>query len=138
MDGPTHNVVRPGDTLLSVQARGDGADLLLERDQEQLVVHVEAAAQSLEAGRQLLQQSGERQVDPHGVRPIDHWRDESYSYCVLEAADADAVCQQHADHGVPCDDLHTVERSSGEPAIPAEDERLVRAAMEDIWHSSVA
>ena len=93
---------------------------------------------SAEVGRRLLQQSGHRQVDPHGVRPIDHWRDESYLYCVLDAPDADAVCQHHADQGVPCEDLHPVETPSGTPSIPAEDERLVRAAIEDIWQTRVS
>jgi hypothetical protein len=89
-------------------------------------------------GRQLLRQSAEQQVDPHGVRPIDHWRDASYLYCVLEAPDAQAVHQHHADHGLSCDDLHSVERPSGAPSIPAEDERLVRAAIADIWHTRVS
>jgi Protein of unknown function (DUF4242) len=89
-----------------------------------------------EVGRQFLQESGARQVDPHGVQPIDHWRDDSYLYCVLEAPNADAVCQHHADHGVSCDDLHLVEAPSEAPSVPAEDDRLVRAAIEDIWHMS--
>ena len=47
-----------------------------------------------EVGQQLLRQSGERQVDPHGVRSVDHWREEGYLYCVLEAPDADAVSRR--------------------------------------------
>ena len=91
----------------------------------------------LEVARRLLQQSGERQVDPHRVRPIDHWRDDNYVYCVQDAPDADAVCRYHADHGAPCEDLHPVGMPSGVQPIPAEDERLVRAAIEDIWHTRV-
>ena len=96
-----------------------------------------ADALPLEVGQQLLQHSGERQVGPHGVRWVDHWREEGYLYCVLEAPNAYAVCQHHADRGVPCNDLHPVELRPGVPSVPAEDTRAVRAAIENIWHTSV-
>jgi hypothetical protein len=44
-----------------------------------------ADALAPEVARQFLQQSGERQVDPHRVQLIDHWCDESHLYCVVEA-----------------------------------------------------
>jgi hypothetical protein len=37
---------------------------------------------------------------------------------VLEAPNADAVCQHHADRRVPCNDLHPVELRSGVPSFP--------------------
>jgi Protein of unknown function (DUF4242) len=91
-----------------------------------------ADALSPEVDQQFLQQSSERQVDPHvGVHLIDHWRDERHLYCVVEAPDAEAVYHYHADHGLPCDDLHVIE------SAPGEDDRLVRAAIEAIWHTRV-
>jgi hypothetical protein len=59
--------------------------------------------------RQLRVEARHQIRDQHGVRVLGQWIEDETIYCILDALDAAAACQHHADHGLPCDDLHAVE-----------------------------
>jgi hypothetical protein len=63
-------------------------------------------------------------VDKHGAQPLGHWLADEVIYCVLRAPSREAFCRHHADHGLPCDDVHP---------IAGADMDLVRAVIAELW-----
>ena len=73
--------------------------------------------------------------DARGVRPTAHWCGDGVIYCILDAPDADAACQHHADRGLPCDDLHTIEELDGRAPISDEHQARVRRVIRGLCQS---
>ena len=63
-------------------------------------------------------------VAEHGAQPLGHWLLDGVIYCVLRAPSLEAFCRHHADHGLPCDDVHP---------IAGADMDLVRTAIAELW-----
>ncbi len=86
--------------------------------------------------RQMHRERRNHVMDPNGVRAIGHWVEDGAIYCILDAPDADAACQHHADRGLPCDDLQVV--IGLEERAPTSDnyQARVRAAIRWLWHSA--
>jgi hypothetical protein len=63
-------------------------------------------------------------VDAHGAQPLGHWLVDGVIYCVLRAPSQQAFCRHHADHRLPCDDVHP---------IAGADVHFVRAAIAELW-----
>jgi hypothetical protein len=74
--------------------------------------------------QQMYLEAVQRLVDEHGVQPLGHWLADGVLYCVLRAPSLQAVCQHHADHNLPCDDVHP---------IAGADMDLVRAVIAELW-----
>jgi hypothetical protein len=73
--------------------------------------------------------------DARGVRPTAHWLEDGVIYCILDAPDADAACQHHAERGISCDDLHAIEDLKGRAPTSDKDRARVRNAIRRLWHS---
>jgi (2Fe-2S) ferredoxin len=71
----------------------------------------------------------------HGVKPVAHWLEDGVIYCIVEAADVEAVCQHHAQRGLRCDDLHLISGVSVQQPISAADRAALSAAIDAIWHT---
>ena len=63
-------------------------------------------------------------VDEHGAQPLGQWFTDGAIYCVLRAPSLEALCQHHAERGLPCDDVHP---------IAGADMDLVRAVIAELW-----
>jgi hypothetical protein len=85
-----------------------------------------------EAFCRLVREAEEHQPESRGVRLVGLWLDDGGLYCVLQAPDAESVRRAHAERGLPCDDLHELDGLSGKRPNSAEDERVVRAAIQGI------
>jgi Protein of unknown function (DUF4242) len=92
-----------------------------------------AEAVSDEAFSRALLEADEHKVDAYGVLVLGHWLASGRLYCVLEASDAQAVREQHAALGLPCDDLREVEALSVTWPLSAEDDARVRASIAAAW-----
>ena len=85
--------------------------------------------------RQLTQEARDGHLDVHGVRPIGHWLEDGWLYCVLEAPNLTALCQHHDAHGLACNTVRELDGLHGSRPIPTEDHERVRAAIETYWHT---
>ena len=47
-------------------------------------------------------------VEEHGAQPLGYWLTDGVISCVLRAPSLEAFCRHHADHGLPCDDVHPI------------------------------
>jgi hypothetical protein len=74
--------------------------------------------------------------DRNGTLPLAHWIDDQAVYCILEAPDAQAVCDHHHRRGMGCSDLHPIAGLSGRRPLTGADVARVRAAIARIWHIS--
>jgi hypothetical protein len=81
----------------------------------------------------LVREAEEHQVESRGVRLLGLWLDDGGLYCVVQAADAESVRRAHAERGLPCDDLHELDGLPSTRPVSAENERMVRAAIQAIW-----
>ena len=63
-------------------------------------------------------------VDEHGAQPLGHWLTDGVIYCVLRAPSQEAFCRHHADHGLPCEDIHQ---------IAGADMDIVRTVVAELW-----
>jgi hypothetical protein len=72
-------------------------------------------------------------VDQHGAQPLAHWVTDGVIYCIMQAPDQEAFCRHHADHGLPCDELHPITGLRGSHPLSADETQLVRAALADLW-----
>jgi (2Fe-2S) ferredoxin len=72
-------------------------------------------------------------VDEHGVQPLAHWVTDGVIYCVVRAPSVKALCQHHAERGLPCEDLRPITRLRGRNhPLSAKETQLVRAAI-NLW-----
>jgi hypothetical protein len=62
--------------------------------------------------RRLLEEVRCQAADSHGVRVISYLLEDATLYCVIEAPDADAVAQHHAERNLTCSGLHRLNLSS--------------------------
>jgi hypothetical protein len=85
--------------------------------------------------RRLTQEAREAQADAGGVRPIGHWLEDGWLYCVLDAPDMAAVCQHHEAHGLACTTVREMEGLDGRRPVSPSDHERVRAAIETYWHT---
>jgi hypothetical protein len=76
-------------------------------------------------------------VDTHGVQPLGHWLTDGVIYCVLQAPGAEAVCQHHADHGLPCDDGHPIAGLRGSHPLSVQEMQLVDAVQVEATSGAV-
>ena len=63
-------------------------------------------------------------VDKHGVQALQRWITNGVVYCVMQAPSQEAFYRYHADHDLPCDDVH--------PIVGA-DMDIVRAVVGELW-----
>jgi (2Fe-2S) ferredoxin len=82
---------------------------------------------------QMHQEAMRGSVDQHGVQPLAHWVTDGVIYCVVQAPDAEAFCQHHAERGLPCDELHPIPGLHGSHPLSADETQLVRAVLTDLW-----
>jgi hypothetical protein len=92
-------------------------------------------ALSRELRRLLMLEVRADRVDADGVRPLSYWLEDGWLYCVVEAPSIDAVCKHHAARALACYSIRRIDGLRGTRPSSAEDERLVRAAIEGIWHT---
>jgi Protein of unknown function (DUF4242) len=92
-----------------------------------------AATVSREVRRQLTHEARAHERDVHGVRPIGHWLEDGWLYCVLEAPSVAAVRQHHDAHGLASDTARELDGVDGGRPIAAEDNQRVRAAINTYW-----
>ena len=97
-----------------------------------------AATVPHEVRRQLTHEARERHLDVHGVRPIGHWLEDGWLYCVLDAPTVAAVCEHHDAHGLGCNTVRELDGLQGSRPILTEDHERVRAAIENYWHTPEA
>jgi len=74
-------------------------------------------------------------VDPSGTRPLAHWVEDQYFYCVAAAPGAEAFCEHHTSRQLPCDDVHPLEGLRGTRPLTGEEMGIVRTAITAIWHA---
>ena len=84
---------------------------------------------------QLLLEVRHQLRDARGLRPLGQWIEDETIYCVVEAPNDHAVCEHHAERGLPCDDLHAITDLEGQYPLSERDQAVVRAAIERLWHS---
>ncbi len=72
-------------------------------------------------------------IDAHGVKLIAHWLEDEVIYCVVEAADEEAVCRHHAQRGLPCDDLHVIDGVRVQQPMSDADRLALGGAIAKIW-----
>ena len=74
-------------------------------------------------------------LDPSGAKPVAHWVEDGVIYCLLEAPDREAVCAHHACRGLPCDDVHLIPGLRESRPTSRQEQAIVRAAIDGLWHS---
>jgi hypothetical protein len=94
-----------------------------------------AATVSPEQRRRLTQEARAGQPDIGGARPIGHWLEDGWLYCVLEAPDLAAVCEHHHAHGLACTSVRGLDGLDGSRPISRADHERVRAAIGNYWHA---
>jgi hypothetical protein len=71
-----------------------------------------------------------------GTRPIarwvGQWAEDGVIYCILEAPDAVAACQHHVDRGLPCEEIHVIDKLDERAPTSEEHKATVRAAIDDL------
>jgi hypothetical protein len=82
---------------------------------------------------QLRREAAQGLVDPHGAQPLAHWLTDGVLYCVMQAPSQGAVCQHHAEHGLPCDDLHPIAGLRGSHPLSAAELQRVHALIAELW-----
>jgi hypothetical protein len=73
-------------------------------------------------------------VDASGTKPLANWIEDGIIYCILVAPADDAVCQHHAARGLDCDDVHLMTELREMRRPSREDQAVVRAAIDALWH----
>jgi Protein of unknown function (DUF4242) len=94
-----------------------------------------AAAVSHEQRRRLTEEARAGQLDPGGARPIGHWLEDGWLYCVLEAPNIDAVSEHHHAHGLACASVREIDGLDGSRPISRADHERVRTAIGNYWHT---
>ncbi|MBV8718546.1 MAG: DUF4242 domain-containing protein, partial [Chloroflexi bacterium] len=56
-----------------------------------------------------------------GALPLGNWVEDGTIYCLLDAADEEAVCRHHRERGVRCEDLHPLSGISGIQPLSGKD-----------------
>jgi Protein of unknown function (DUF4242) len=93
------------------------------------------AVVSFETRHRLRREAMHGLVDPSGTKPLAHWIEDGVIYCVLQAPDRTAVCAHHAHLGLSCDDVHPMTDLHEIRPTSREDQAVVRAAIDRLWHT---
>jgi hypothetical protein len=94
-----------------------------------------ATTVSHELRRRLTEEARSGQRDAGGARPVGHWLEDGWLYCVLVAPNMGAVCEHHEAHGLAHTTVREMDGLHGRRPISSEDHELVRAAIENYWHA---
>jgi len=93
---------------------------------------------SHEQRRRLTEEARADHPDAGGARPIGHWLEDEWVYCVLEAPNIAAVCAHHHGHGLSCASVREMDELDGSRPISPADHERVRAAIGNYWHADDA
>lgn len=93
--------------------------------------HVEAIDPAVRRQLQFEALHGIREAS--GTLPLGHWVEDGIIYCLIEAADEDAVRRHHRARGVSCDDLQPVPGLTGERPLSGDDRLLVVGEIRRSW-----
>ena len=86
--------------------------------------------------QQMRRESEQGLVEPSGFVPLAHWVEDGVIYCLMQAPDYEAICVHHVRRGLACDDVHLIAALAESRAVSREDQAVVRAAIDSLWHGN--